>query len=81
MAIIRLVDHKPDPNADVVELLETLLAQAKAGEVTGIAVAYSTTDHGTATAFQYGNWLQAVGATSLLHHDVLHSGDVVQPVE
>jgi hypothetical protein len=71
--VVRLADHRLDPNADIIELLETLLEQAKAGEIVGIAVAYSSADRGIQTAYQYENWLLAVGAASLLHHDVLHS--------
>lgn len=75
--VVRLADHRLDPNADIIELLETLLGQAKAGEIVGIAVAYSSADRGIQTAYQYENWLLAVGAASLLHHDVLHSASVV----
>lgn len=79
--VVRLADHRPDPSAEVIELLQTLLEQAQAGDIIGIAIAYSTADQSTATAFQYGSWLQAVGASALLHHDVLHSGEVVSPSE
>ena len=75
--VVRLADHRLDPNADIIELLETLLEQAKVGEIIGLAVAYNSADRGVQTAFQYDNWLLAVGAASLLHHDVLHCGAVV----
>ncbi len=76
--VIHLADHIRDPNADIIELLETLLDEAKAGNISGIAVAYSSPDRGVATCYQYENWLLAVGAASLLHHDVLHSAGVVE---
>ena len=74
--VIHLADHKPNPHAAIIEMLEALLEEAKAGDISGIAVAYSSPSHSIATCYQYENWLLAVGAASLLHHDVLHSAGV-----
>ena len=73
--VIHLADHKPNPHAAIIEMLEALLGEAKAGEIRGIALVYSTTSNEVATAFEYDRWLDAVGASALLHRDVLKSGD------
>lgn len=73
--VIHLADHKPNPHAAIIEMLEALLEEAKAGDIRGIALVYSTTSNELMTAYQYENWLDAVGASALLHRDVLKSGD------
>lgn len=73
--VIHLADHKPNPHAAIIEMLEALLEEAKAGDIRGIALVYSTTSNEVMTAFQYESWFDAVGASALLHRDVLKSGD------
>jgi hypothetical protein len=74
--VIHLADHKPNPHAAIIEMLETLLEEAKAGDIQGIALVYSSANgKEMMTAFQYESWFDAVGASALLHRDVLKSGD------
>ncbi len=92
--VIHLADHKPNPHAAIIEMLEALLEEAKAGDIQGIALelhltgalglncqvfldsVYSSANgKEMMTAFQYESWFDAVGASALLHRDVLKSGD------
>lgn len=64
------------PNADVVELCEQLLAEAKSGKIRSVAVATVESEGVFGTAFECGDgaMLSLVGSVSLLKHDVITEG-------
>ncbi len=61
-----------EPKAEVVDMLETLLAHAKAGQVVALSVATVRPDGTTGTAFNEGiHPLQLVAATTILLHRIV----------
>lgn len=76
MKIVSFSDHQPKKNVEIVDLLKTLLLRAEAGEFSGIAV---VADAGGAieTAYFFPVQATAIGATLLLHRDVLNDVSAV----
>ena len=61
----------PNGDPEIVETLRTLLSEAQAGRLTGIAVVYLTEDGDCLTAYHMDEPLRLTGATALLHKDAL----------
>lgn len=73
MADLRVIDP-PRPDQSVVEYLESLLARARQGEFSMIAVAYVcpdfTTGHGHSAL---GSNATMAGSVASLHHDIVRT--------
>jgi len=53
LSVVTLPEREPP--ADVIALLEDLLARTKAGEIAGVGISASCTDRGTLTAYALGD--------------------------
>jgi len=76
MGDVRGLDGAPaeTPDPDTIELLEDLLAQAKRGQISSIAVATTTPGQTVNVSWQRsgsGTWLGALGAVTLLQSELL----------
>ena len=69
--VVNLDEHRPEVNADLIESLRTMLSEAQAGRLTGIAAVYITDDGDVANVYHVENVLDLVGMTALLHKDAL----------
>lgn len=63
----------------MVEELEGLLTEVKAGRVTDLAIAYRSKDGRLYTQAWFENFVRMLGAITILQHDTLHQGDVPEP--
>lgn len=64
------------PNETVIEMLETMLERAKAGEVQAIALATVEHDDATGTSFCYENhFARLIGAVAMLQHRIIIDGE------
>lgn len=77
MADIKLL--KPlakEANADAVEMLEELLKQAKAGDITGFAAAALLADRSAFTTWSSTeHWPSLIGAVAILHGRMITDDD------
>lgn len=67
-----------EPNADIVEMLESLLEKARRGEVIGVAVAWVDGAHGQFTGWRTGSTQNGamIAATSMLAYRVVSATDL-----
>lgn len=66
-------------NQHVIGALRTVLEQAERGEVTGVAIATTSPDLGTGSAYQLGEATlsELLGSVELLKHRMLQNSDRV----
>ena len=69
--VIDLAEHLPEINAEVVESLRIMLAEALAGRLVALAAVYISNEGDAQTVFHIESPLILVGATAMLHKDAL----------
>lgn len=69
--VIHLTEHLPEVDAELVESLRTMLSEAQAGRLVGLAAVYVTDDGDAQTVYHMENPLVLAGTTALLHKDAL----------
>ena len=69
--VVSLADHMPDVDADLVESLRVMLAEAQAGRLVSMAAVYITDEGDVQNVYHIENVLNLVAITALLHKDAL----------
>lgn len=69
--VIDFSERLPKPDAEMVETLRTILSEAQAGRITGIAAVYVTAEGDVQNVYHINSVLDLVGITALLHKDAL----------
>jgi hypothetical protein len=72
MTVLQLADRQNEVHDAIIAKLEELLAEARAGNISGVAIATIDRDKEMAVWSRYESLFQIVGAVTFLQHDLLH---------